>query len=347
MNNSKKRIEWIDTARGLGILLVVLGHVDPPINWTIFIYTFHMPLFFFLSGYLFSINKHNTLGIFLRNKSRTLLIPYFSFSILSLAFSIGLSIFSSGDFNILKSLLGIFYSNGINGWMNYNIALWFLTCLFVVETMFYFIAKKVKNLKLLFFFVVMFSVLGYMDSLYMPIRLPWSIDISFSAIVFFGLGFLSKKYEFDKILFENKAFFFIIPLLVTSWFVKDMINNNYIIDMNYNKLNHYYNFYIPAICGILFFIIFSSIIKSNFLVYLGKNSLIILASHLPIITLARWVINACGITVYNQTLRSVILTLFTVLIVLPTIFIVNHYFPLIVGRRKQSIPEPKILYGLK
>ena len=54
----KKRLEWIDLAKGIGIILMVIGHM-PSIpsavhNW---IFSFHMPLFFFLSGYMFKKKK--------------------------------------------------------------------------------------------------------------------------------------------------------------------------------------------------------------------------------------------------------------------------------------------------
>lgn len=44
------RIKWIDNARAIGILLVVLGHSLIPASIQTYIYSFHMPLFFFLSG---------------------------------------------------------------------------------------------------------------------------------------------------------------------------------------------------------------------------------------------------------------------------------------------------------
>lgn len=49
MNN---RIEWIDMAKGYGVILVILGHfgLEKLGYW---IYSFHMPLFFFLAGYVF------------------------------------------------------------------------------------------------------------------------------------------------------------------------------------------------------------------------------------------------------------------------------------------------------
>jgi fucose 4-O-acetylase-like acetyltransferase len=57
LENIKKtnRILWIDVCRGIGILLVVLGHCDPFFNK--YIYGFHMPLFFLLSGWLYNKQK--------------------------------------------------------------------------------------------------------------------------------------------------------------------------------------------------------------------------------------------------------------------------------------------------
>ncbi|MCD4694754.1 MAG: acyltransferase family protein, partial [Bacteroidales bacterium] len=49
----KQRFEWIDIAKGIGILLVVYGHCQPPPLIEKFVYAFHMPLFFFISGFLF------------------------------------------------------------------------------------------------------------------------------------------------------------------------------------------------------------------------------------------------------------------------------------------------------
>ena len=53
----KKRIGYIDMAKGLAIILVIIGHISftPSMGKTI-LYLFHIPLFFFLSGFTFSID---------------------------------------------------------------------------------------------------------------------------------------------------------------------------------------------------------------------------------------------------------------------------------------------------
>ena len=73
------RIHWIDFAKGIAILLVVLGHVSfMPEPILASFYTFHIPLFFFLSG-LFLFNKKEAFGPFFLKKSRTLIGPYYKF----------------------------------------------------------------------------------------------------------------------------------------------------------------------------------------------------------------------------------------------------------------------------
>lgn len=49
-----KRVSWIDIAKGLGIIFVVMGHSDNPVAQKYFFW-FHMPLFFIISGYLFNV----------------------------------------------------------------------------------------------------------------------------------------------------------------------------------------------------------------------------------------------------------------------------------------------------
>nr|WP_284508153.1 acyltransferase family protein [Caballeronia sp. AZ1_KS37] len=69
------RNRTIDAARGIGIVLVVLGHAIGLPEWLFrVIYSCHMPLFFFLSGYLFN-GKRGPLEVMRRN-SRRLLMPY-------------------------------------------------------------------------------------------------------------------------------------------------------------------------------------------------------------------------------------------------------------------------------
>ncbi|MFT3966394.1 MAG: acyltransferase family protein [Sphingobium sp.] len=77
------RIEWVDAAKGVGILLVIVGHVwwQPGPAHRI-IYAFHMPLFFILSGYM--MKPQPVPGLILR-QVRSLLVPFVAFSLILIA----------------------------------------------------------------------------------------------------------------------------------------------------------------------------------------------------------------------------------------------------------------------
>ena len=74
--NKSERVEWIDCAKGIGIILVIMGHSICPDTLLYWLYTFHMPLFFFLSGLTFNFDKYYEFKSFAINKIKSLLIPY-------------------------------------------------------------------------------------------------------------------------------------------------------------------------------------------------------------------------------------------------------------------------------
>ena len=76
MATSRKRIQFFDLLRGVGIIFVVFGHVTHDMPVREFIYGFHLPLFFFLSGTLFRDRNLAGFAPFIRKKARSLLIPY-------------------------------------------------------------------------------------------------------------------------------------------------------------------------------------------------------------------------------------------------------------------------------
>ena len=77
--DNNKRLDYLDVAKGIGILLVILGHCQLGRIGRAhsLIYSFHMPLFFFLSGFVY---KDYEIKIFLKKKIRGLLLPVIVFS---------------------------------------------------------------------------------------------------------------------------------------------------------------------------------------------------------------------------------------------------------------------------
>ena len=93
-----ERSKWIDVYKGIGIILVVSGHIFNGLIRDL-IFLFHMPLFFFISGYLFKSKNYFN---YFTKKSLSLLLPYVSFLIV---FST-LSFFIDFDVDIYAIIYG-------------------------------------------------------------------------------------------------------------------------------------------------------------------------------------------------------------------------------------------------
>lgn len=193
---------WLDSVKGLGILLVVLGHASliGPLNRTL--YAFHMPLFFIISGLLF---KERPLHETLRRKAQHLLIPYFTFAVLTFTYwSLIERRLRPGNYSVLNAFLNIFIARGGIDNNPYNVVLWFLPCLFMTEMLFAavfaLIAGVTKNRNenatrnvLIAVSMVVAFVLAYLATLMTPLfRLPFTLDIVPFAYGFYAIGYLAK-----------------------------------------------------------------------------------------------------------------------------------------------------------
>lgn len=140
------RIPWIDFAKGTAIYLVVLGHVIQyifPENALLFkiIYSFHMPLFFVLSGFTFTNNTEQSYSVFVKNKIKSLGKPYLFFLLISIIeFSIKA---------IIRQELIWKWDTILNTILLTNESifshLWFFPTLFTAECILFFILKYTSN----------------------------------------------------------------------------------------------------------------------------------------------------------------------------------------------------------
>ena len=144
MVQNKQRIEWIDTIKGVGIILVLIGHCNIP-NINQYIYLFHMPLFYIISGYCWNVDKNRNLPFkdFFNKKFNSYIIPYLkNAGICFLIFGLGTNIIRLGlgsDYcrQLGKYLFGILlYSRGTTEWLPNCSPIWFLTALFFAEVFF-------------------------------------------------------------------------------------------------------------------------------------------------------------------------------------------------------------------
>jgi fucose 4-O-acetylase-like acetyltransferase len=290
-----KRIEYLDIARGIGILLVVLGHNDFEVI-SLFIhqviYSFHIPLFFFLSGYF--INTSIPFFEFFKKRFNALLKPYLFtiFLIYFTSISFEKMSFQTAIGRIVKSLYG---SGHYIDWVQ----LWFLPHLFVVSLyafIFITVVSKLRNrwvtwgillatlaISLPFlraFYPFATSVFGKEYELF---GLPFGLDIVFLSGFYFIMGNEVRQVTSEK-TFDN-VFILLgtgIGLLALNYL------SPYEIDFNIRQYESFLVNTVEAILGILFILALSRQIElrtqrlAALFKYLGNISLIILLFHVPV-----------------------------------------------------------------
>ncbi len=280
----KQRIVWIDIAKGIGIIFVILGHISFfPISLKCFIGIFHMPLFFFLAGTVYHGGEIKT---FVNNKFRNLIIPYFLFSFLRILFQLCIQIIkfhTNSNFNwkfILKQLLGIFIQ--LRG-TEYGPGLWFIPCIFITLILYFLIEKYFKT-KTSIFICIICLILGLLYSSYISVKLPWGCDAALVAVFFLACGHFfvmeQKKYNIKYNSFYISLC--IITLILTIIF--SQINLKYsgeIVGMYKGHYGNYIYFILGSISGIIFICTTSYLISSIYetLSSIGQFSLYYYGTH--------------------------------------------------------------------
>lgn len=175
---TQPRLEYIDIAKGIGIFLVVIGHcVKPSSILHSYIFSFHMPLFFFLSGLCFNDTKYSTFIPFLKRRVCTLLLPLLYFCIIM---SI-LGMVEGSDFLLGKLRNGLFPSN----------PMWFLYVLFLCELLYWFINHIAHRTLYRVIILLVCLVIGVTLD-HKGVQLPFSHCTIFAATFFYGIGHLCR-----------------------------------------------------------------------------------------------------------------------------------------------------------
>lgn len=318
----EKRIEWVDAAKGIGLLLVIIGHLQVPYVST-WIYFFHMPLFFFLSGMVYTGSKYS-FKEFLFKRILSLILPYFTFGTIILLFYTILNCFIGAEngqygtcIDMIKGLIA----------QEHFWTIWFLTALFLVEIIYYFLdmffRKKRYFLHITTFIICFWGLVRYRIGLG---ALPWNLDIALVAQFFYHVGRVFRESKFLSYITKYQNYRKPIILLII-FFVVNILSGVLGIKISHESLDMSVGLYgneiltfISAFSGIFFVIIISKLFPLNGLQYLGKNTMVIFALHSRvIIVLCEYIYEAIGILQGNsliERLLYVAITFIAILVVL-------------------------------
>jgi acyltransferase len=338
------RVEWIDLCKFIGIFYMVWAHSGDSILVDKYIHIFHMPIFFFLSGYVFKISSSVRYREFILKRVKSILVPYFAFAFI--VYYAWWSYYQIIQQTIPVKISVLFYStfscNTIRS--PFSGVQWFLTCLFLVEIMFFVILKTLKpSNQGIAIIIVLFSILGYFFGKLTDVRLFWGLDTAFTAIVFFGMGYLIKNTKSYKI--KNKLNLSDIKMILLLLIVSlgtGLINST--VNLRTIKYGNYFLFYLSATASIFMYIAVSKYIGNSklkatklykYCLYLGQNSIVVLLlNQLYIQMLKKLPISKLiGIDI-NVNILGLIYSVIVLILMLPTIYMLNRYIPAIIGRKK-------------
>ncbi len=312
------RIQWIDIARCFAIVAVYIGHYGVITgNIHSFIFSFHVPLFFFLSGCTENLSKELPFVKYAIKKAKQLLIPALFFIIINQF----ISLLQGGSFDSFIHNITLSACTGAIRNSIYAGDMWFLTCLFVVQILFYFIRLvKYKWLML----IISFGLLLWVEiiSSIKPLITPswyWNVDSAMFYIFFYALGFvtypwITELFKFDttkkKTLFGIFFAFssiYSIALLGGKDLFAFMTNSPFFI------LQLYYAIILTGII-ILFFILLSKLLEDLKLCgNIGTNSLYLYGSENAIKTIVTQFAAIFGILIQpTNPLGIVLLSIFII-----------------------------------
>lgn len=182
----KKRIEYIDIFRAIGIILMVAGHVGFGNVFTRYIQSFHMPLFFLVTGFFY---KETDFCTMMKKKGKTLLIPYYSFGIFFL-----LVIFLFKREIICEKLIATFFYSTEH--FPISCAMWFLMALFVANV-FYALIDKISLYSVKCIIIVLLAFFGELFTKCTGIILPFAICPALVGVGLIHIGRIMKKYLYE------------------------------------------------------------------------------------------------------------------------------------------------------
>lgn len=324
----KQRIDYIDLAKGICILMVVLLHVLGDLSGTLVevMDLFRMPLYFVLSGLFFK--TYGGFYFFIKKKVNKLIIPFlFVFLFIILPFSLLLDKMNGVEITI-ESLLWKEKGRlnlGING------ASWFLLCLFVVNLYFYVIFLLTKqNVKVITIVVIICGFLGYflnINDLFLPL---W-FDSALTALPFFLFGYYLRNYS--SLIYEKRAkveflyflFSFIVLIGIHLYNRLDasgiIIYGDNIFDISITSL------YIGGVSGTVCVLIASKYIgKVIYISYLGRYSIVVLLTHLLYLFCIRNILYQLSIEQDNLMINMIVFIII-ILLELPTTSCCVKYLP--------------------
>lgn len=351
MQTNQDRIKYLDIAKGIGIILVIMGHsgfLSDTLNF--FINSFHMPLFFMVAGMLTFRRGFGgeTASSFLLKKLRTLAVPYIWFSLLSFVFCF-----------VEALVLGTFQTEFVGSiplkiaailTLDGNSVLWFLPALQFSLVITFILIDRLGQLRGAIIGSIL-GILAFLCSIFLPnpedMTLPLACLLmlvrvilrSLISAIFVLIGYIGAGLFEEPVLKLKRPIQLLLGIvLLTGCFVLSrFVPHN---DFHRLYLGNGYMYCVCALSGSLGVILLSMGISAfRPLEFFGRNSLIVMCTHLDFNILYLSIKLAFLINIYVTRAKSYVFMLVIVAATLSIetiiIMVINRFCPFLLGRRKK------------
>lgn len=319
-----ERQQDIDVLKGIGILLMVFDHAGYNRYSHCYISSFHMPLFFLISGYLW--NNHS-INIMIKKRIKSLVRPYLIFSLIYFFIDLLWKALINDETHSLSTIKAILLFPTYN--MPIATALWFLPCMFIASIIYSLLSG---NSRFKVIGILSISIIGTIYSSFSKIMLPFALEPVSVAVFFILIGEYTNKFDLrNRLPYKDIPFFILFFLHIILSFI------NRSVDMRSARYNIVPLYFLNGIMGTSIYYQVSRYITRlsskigryvcRYIQEIGRHSIIYLCTHQLFLKILK------SLLIDNHSLNSFNKAIFHIVIFCITI-IVCYSISLIVVKTK-------------
>lgn len=328
----KKRIIWIDQLKCIAFIFVIIGHLPIPGTFKSWIYSFHMPLFFFSTGLTMNYEKINRTPFkdYFLTHTKRMLIPYVWMQMLSFCLrQAAVMVKHKGEVPVKTYLLGIITGNNNLVGAPSN-PLYYVLVLFIAEIVIWAIVKLCKANKT---WITLCSVLLLPVGLFFTkVDMVWHINCVPVAVFFIIVGnLLMDLYKANREKLENLNAFLYIALILSLFafgFVCWKYNGRFSLHGNYYGEEFIIAALAAVFTGTSIALCVMKLPSMKLVTFIGQNTLFYMGIHKPLLL----VFEAMFPQYTKNALFIIAATIVCALVLVPATLLGKKLFPFALGQ---------------